>query len=138
MKITDELIETYFRRHRDHKPQDHWAWQSVFNTIQNDSLEDGWDLTIALLAAAPSKKALAFVAAGPLENLLGRHGLKLLSRVKAQATADTRFRYALAAVYLREEAEFYNALLSLVCQYELHEIDPIDNTPYDDHNLIPG
>lgn len=51
---------------------------------------EAWHLTLALIERAPGEEALAYVAAGPLEDLIGRHGRGFADRIVAEAQANAR------------------------------------------------
>ena len=74
--------------------------------------EVGWDLILMLVGAAPDDDALAWVAAGPLEDLLCEHGPAFISRAEALAQSDKRFRACLALVWgsNRMEAGVYERM----------------------------
>jgi hypothetical protein len=56
-------------------------------------------LTVDLVAASPDDQVLAAVAAGPLEDLLGRWADLLIDRVEVQARRDAKFRRCLTGVW---------------------------------------
>jgi hypothetical protein len=51
-----------------------------------------------LIADASDEKSLAYVAAGPLEDLLHKHGDVVIDRVELHARTDPKFRLALTGV----------------------------------------
>ena len=61
--------------------------------------EAAWPAIVRLVACAENDEALAYIAAGPLENLLADHGPTFIERVEAQAAHDSRFRRALKGVW---------------------------------------
>lgn len=61
--------------------------------------EEAWPVILALLERAPDDLAIAFVAAGPLEDLIRDHGPRFLDRLEAQARTSARFRGALSGVW---------------------------------------
>lgn len=64
-----------------------------------DGAEDAWPVIVALVEGAPDDEAVAFVAAGPLENLIRDHGPRFLDRLEAQARTSAHFRDALSGVW---------------------------------------
>jgi hypothetical protein len=56
---------------------------------------EAWRLTLGLIERAESNEALAFVAAGPLEDLIREHGGAFADRIVAEAHTNERLRKAL-------------------------------------------
>lgn len=133
-----ELVTRYLRYCDDKNDDDFSGWEEVDKIVQKNSLDDGWEITTLLIDAAQSKKALANIAAGPLEDLLKRHGLKIVSKLKEEAQKKEKFRYALAGVWLSEDLEIYKEWLSLIEIYNLADMDPIDKSAWSEDNPIPS
>jgi len=62
------------------------------------------DVIQALVDAAPTDADLAFVGAGPLEDLMShhRHGVTFVDEVERHARQDPRFRIAISGLWLAE------------------------------------
>jgi len=60
---------------------------------------DLFPIVLEMVRQAPDDDGLAFVAAGPLEELLKFHGESILPMVEAVALTDARFRRALSGVW---------------------------------------
>jgi hypothetical protein len=67
------------------------------------SAENAWPIVLALVQDAPDEEAPAYVAAGPLEDLIRQRGAQFGDRVVEQARQDERFREALLGVWGIEE-----------------------------------
>lgn len=63
------------------------------------NLDRAWPIILALIEHAPDDEALAFVATGPLEDLIHRHGQRIGDQIVEQARRDPRFRQALGDVW---------------------------------------
>ncbi len=61
--------------------------------------EDAWPLVLALIERAPDDEALAYVAAGPLEDLVRHYPQTFADRLVENTRRDPRFRAALAGVW---------------------------------------
>jgi uncharacterized protein DUF6869 len=72
----------------------------VFDRLLDDppDLSSAWAIILSLIDHAPDDAALAFIAAGPLEDLIHRHGQSLGEELVSQARRDARFRQALGGV----------------------------------------
>jgi hypothetical protein len=64
-----------------------------------DDPNEAWILTLALVDRAPNQEALSFVAAGPLEDMLRRHGLGYAHQIAVEASSNARLREALNYVW---------------------------------------
>ena len=77
-----------------------WAWEAMREMLWHQP-EAAWPVILRLIARAENDETLAYIAAGPLENLLADHGPTFIERVEAQAMHDSRFRRALTGVWGR-------------------------------------
>ena len=106
----DDLITGYFRdwermlspsrAERMAEPDDRlsdWLIAALFR--DGDAPEEVWPIIVALVDRAPNDEALGFVAAGPLEDLIRRHGQQFEDRLVERARRDRRFRQALRGVW---------------------------------------
>jgi hypothetical protein len=107
---TDTLVAGYFARYAAMRGDrsERLAAERTADPAA-DSLDDafgpggdpeaGWPLLIALIEHAPDDEALAFVAAGPLEDLIRHHGPRFGERLVDRARQDERFREAIRLVW---------------------------------------
>jgi hypothetical protein len=98
-----ELVTAYLRHFAAKDQTLFWAWQRVEEIIWTNP-DHAWLITLALIAEAPNEMCLAYVAAGPLEDLLDRHGQVVIDRVELQARRDSKFRLALSNVWGQSNA----------------------------------
>jgi Family of unknown function (DUF6869) len=75
--------------------------EALDSLIQYDP-ERAWPLMCEIIGQITDDGALAFAAAGPLENLLVRHPL-FIDRVESLARQDPHFRHALSGVWIDGE-----------------------------------
>lgn len=87
---------------RDRDPELSWAWDKVDAEGWHDP-EAKWDVILQLVGLAESDVELQAIGAGPLEDLIGMYGPRVIDRVALQAGADPKFMAALAAVWVTEE-----------------------------------
>jgi hypothetical protein len=59
-----------------------------------------FDMLLALVGSAADDEALAYLGAGPLENLINSRGHEFVEQVEESARRDPLFRKALANVQL--------------------------------------
>ena len=93
-----------------------WAWDAV-NRLCHEAPLDAWPIILRLVELADDDKLLGDIGAGPLEDLLKKHGALLLTHVESRAASDTQFRKALSSVWLSDrESDVAKRLLDLGCQ----------------------
>jgi hypothetical protein len=92
------LIARYFEHWRTKDEELFDAWDEVYE-ITHYEPERGWALVLKLLEAAPDDRALCYVAAGPLEDLIVIHGERLLPLIVAAIATNARLRDAIPAVW---------------------------------------
>jgi hypothetical protein len=78
---------------------DFWAWEAVTEFVERAPAGDAWGLVVDLVRRAPDE-VLGNVAAGPLEDLVRRHGAALVDWIEGEGRRDERFRWALGGVWL--------------------------------------
>lgn len=78
--------------------------------------EDVWRTVMTLVETAPSDPALAFVGAGPIEDLAVHHGDAFVDRLATAARRDARFRYALRCAWLDSAPEHVRTALAVFRQ----------------------
>jgi hypothetical protein len=94
----NEIADAYLRYHARKQEADRWAWEKVEDLIEHD-LDEAWRIICALVSKASSDEALAYVAAGPLENLLVRHGPAVIDKVEDESRNNSRLQLALSGVW---------------------------------------
>src|SRR5438105_560123 len=68
-----------------------WA-QQLASDLTNDDPNLGLDFVFSVLDRNPSTEVAGFLVAGPLEDLLDKHGAVVIERVEAKATQQSEFR----------------------------------------------
>ena len=74
---------------------DHAVWEEVEDLVRTDP-EAAWVVVQELVRRAARDEVLAYIAAGPLENLLCYHPHLFIDRVEALDGQDAHFRRALS------------------------------------------
>jgi hypothetical protein len=78
-----------------------WVFGLVDHVCTDDPTR-AIELIRALVSEAKNDEELAYVGAGPLEDLLRRQGPEAIALIEREAAADRRFRFALAGVWPSE------------------------------------
>jgi hypothetical protein len=94
----DTLADAYLRQWADKRDEDRWANEQVDSIIQSDA-DDGWEITLLLVQKAGSDAALAYISAGPLEDLLNNHGSQVIDRIEQECKNNSRLPLALSGVW---------------------------------------
>jgi hypothetical protein len=72
-----------------------WAWEAVSKACTEDP-ERAWRLMLKILSATDSAHVIECLGAGPLEDLLAKHGVSVIDRAEKLATTDAKFRTCLS------------------------------------------
>jgi hypothetical protein len=101
LPMTDKLIEDWVRYHIEGPgaPVSRFAASEKVDELVHTDPEVGWSIVLRLVEEAPDDLVLSSVAAGPLEDLLRKHGNAVLDRVEEEARRDPKFRRCLTGVW---------------------------------------
>ena len=113
-----QLAEAYLRQFRTGADDDAWAFDAVVERCS--SLAEGIPLAIACVKAAATERELAYVAAGPVEDMLKWHGEEALEKFKVVADHNGAMRRALEGVWLDPGDSVYSSWLALAKDYGLN------------------
>jgi hypothetical protein len=94
----EELAATYLLYYSLKRQQDWWAWEEVDSLVRLNPSE-AWEVTRILVKTASSDEALAYVAAGPLEDLLTKHGPVVIEYIENESQQNERLQLALSGVW---------------------------------------
>ena len=81
-----------------------WAFVKLYDLVR-DEPEHAWRTIEEILRMDSCDAMLAYVAAGPVEDLLVHHGAEFIERVEEQAGRDPIFRKMLGAVWRNKISE---------------------------------
>ena len=99
--LTDEdliLISGYLTNYSTGDKSYFWAYEEIVEMTSTDP-ERLWLLMLEMIRRTTDEETLAYIAAGPLEDLLKDHGNEFIERIENLARSDQRFRSALAGVW---------------------------------------
>jgi hypothetical protein len=115
MNSSSELISAYLTHFRTKDDSLSWAWTAVDDAMYE--LQPGLSLCLELIEATENEEELAYVAAGPLEDLLVRVGVLAANSLEIPVRKSIKARLALSCVWLNPEAAAYPKWHYLVQQY---------------------
>ena len=116
------LIEAYFENYRrliEGKSQDDTIWiLDLVDKLIHDEPDKALEFIVNLINMSKDTAMLAFVAAGPLEELLVYYGTAVIEKLKIVADTSDNIQLALSGVWLdEEEDEIYSAWYDLMKRY---------------------
>jgi hypothetical protein len=95
----DRIIREYLAYGTTPVGQVRWGWAGDrMRNIIAGAPDIAWELVTHLIDIAPSERALRYFAAGPLEDLLSKHGPYLIARAEERARENPVFLRALRVV----------------------------------------
>ena len=94
------LAATYLRQYETDSKDDFWAYKQVDELVKKNP-QAGWRITRRLIDLAPDG-ALAYVAAGPLEDMVNLWGNELRDEIEQEARRNRRFLEALSLIRVYE------------------------------------
>ena len=117
----DEIAATYLRYYVLKLQEDSWVVREMDMLVRDDPTE-AWEVTRILVNTAPSDEALAYVAAGPLEELLHKHGPVLIDRIEEESRENARLQLALSGVWgLDRSHPVFDRWYALMCKFGFAE-----------------
>lgn len=107
--LVDGWIRRYENLERDNsatmdEAENFWPYQAFDTVVLHDPVR-AFNLVLQILAKTQNDFVLSNLAAGPLEDLLARHGSVVIERVEHHAKVNDRFRDLLAGVWRNTIAE---------------------------------
>lgn len=94
MTSQPELVSAYLAHYRTKNDSLSWAWEAVDDAMHK--LELGLPLCLELIEATENDAELAYVAAGPLEDLLMRVGAPAANALENPVHRSIKARLALS------------------------------------------
>jgi hypothetical protein len=110
----EALADAYLRHHALNAKEDQWAFGRVMDMCR-DEPQQVLCLTLLLISKAGNDdRVLAYVAAGPLEDILSGHGLAVIDRIERESEGNVRLQLALSGVWGLEGTAVHERWLSLM------------------------
>ena len=99
MQSQSDVVSTYLQHYRTKDDALFWAWDFVNRLVLGPNPVEAWELVLRLIRAACNDAERSYIAAGPVEDLLRRHGSAIWTRVEGAARADDGVRKTLMGVW---------------------------------------
>jgi hypothetical protein len=85
-----------FREHKGH--DEFWAWEEMDRLCRSEP-ELCWQLILEILETPHHESVGTALAAGPLEDLIAKHGATFIERIESRAKTDPKFKDLLGGVW---------------------------------------
>jgi hypothetical protein len=114
MQRTSQDLATGYLRHFETRADDYWwAWEEVSERLMRGSNSEAIDIATALVAACESEEQLAYVAAGPIEDILCRDAAAYLI-IDKECKRFAKFLRAVHLAYMDESDESFQRWKALL------------------------
>lgn len=107
-----EIVEAYWKEYELRRSANRpdrlraddffWAWEAVYEAGR-DNPGKSLPLLVALADAAPDDAALAYLGAGPVEDLVNDHGERLIDAIESAAHEHLAFARTLSGINYRAD-----------------------------------
>ena len=98
----DNLADNWIRYRyapRDSAEAEATAWATDLYDLEYDDPETLWLLILNIHGKDQSTRVQEVLSAGPVEDLLAKHGERFIDRVEAEAMKDPKFAHLLGGVW---------------------------------------
>lgn len=114
-----------------------WAFECI-DTLVGDVPEKALEFLLFALPRFTENSDVAWLAAGPMENLVGIHGKRLIDRIELEAGRDGRFSLLLSGIWGEPstDPEIWRRVQAAVQQGPWIDLD--HRTPQGSAPAIPG
>lgn len=113
----EAIADAYLSHHKTKREDDAWAFDEVWDMVRNHP-DIALELTLLLLTKSGDDDAtLAYVAAGPLEDLLKLHGPTVIDRIERESKDSSRLQLALSGVWGLRGLPVFDRWYALMLRY---------------------
>ena len=102
-KTDEEIADGYIAlQHAPKKAKERddlfWSFEAMCDVVESEP-ERALELILMILSRDDSAPVVQILAAGPLEDLLARHGAAIIGKVEAAARRNPKFAFLLGGVW---------------------------------------
>lgn len=96
------IAESWIRLHESKQgsagyEREFWSFEAI-DELTHNSPHEAFDVIVTIARLCKNEKCLAYLGAGPIEDLMLYFGLEVIERVEAEAKGNSQFKKALKAV----------------------------------------
>lgn len=99
-RLVEAWIRVMLKEDSDEHDPDFWAYSELDRMVDEEP-EAAWPVILEILRRNQSTAILEVLSAGPVEDLLARHGEAFVERVEQEARTDANFATMLGGVWQR-------------------------------------
>lgn len=96
--LADWLVLQHSEQGSEEYESAFWSFERVWE-LCCDEPEEAWEFILAALRADSSNKVKEILSAGPLEDLLSKHGQRVIQHVESEARRNPHFASLLGGVW---------------------------------------
>ncbi|MGD0020060.1 MAG: DUF6869 domain-containing protein [Candidatus Limnocylindrales bacterium] len=112
-RLQEAIVDGYIAQARGWAGDNHWSW-TFLTVLLEEAPALGWPILRDIVRQAPDE-ILAYLGAGPLEDILAEHGFETIEAIEQEARDSQQFRRALAGVWPgRLPAPIWTRVVALV------------------------
>lgn len=111
-----EIIDAYLNYYRTKKEEYWWAYEKVTELVESP---DGLAFVNELIQACHNDAEIAYVAAGPLEDLITKHHLEIKNALIELVRKEKKMRQAVQGVWLTEGSAPRKTLDEILKKFDL-------------------
>lgn len=105
----DQLVEDWIKLQLSERSSNEyelhfWAFDRLWE-ITIDQPDLAWELILRILSQNQSDRIMENLSAGPLEDLLAKHGAGIIERVEIEAKQNPQFAFLLGGVWRNSMAD---------------------------------
>lgn len=115
-----KLTKIAFEKSYDHPEADELFWASMKLTdLVSDEPQTAWNIILRILNADQDPIILMNLSAGPLEDLLAKHGKQIINVIEAEAATNKAFRELLSGVWKNSmDDEIWSRVQAVIMKYD--------------------
>jgi hypothetical protein len=111
-----EIIDAYLHYYRSKNDEYWWAYQEIVDLVDSP---DCLPFIVELIHACHNDAEIAYVAAGPLEDLFNKHHLAVKDQLNELVRKDEKMRKAIQGVWLAQGSPSRKTLDEILKKYNL-------------------
>lgn len=122
----DSLADSYLR-HSGETTDEALKFHGAMLLLIAEEPDIAWTVMLRMIDIADSKEQLAYIAAGPIEDLLSGYGVRFVERARLHAREDTKFLYAIANVWLDKNDAAYVHVQNIMAENNIESADDAES-----------
>jgi hypothetical protein len=114
---TEEVFATKYLRHCVSRLGEDFCAFEEMDRLVRENPQVAWAVTKLAVEQAPTDKVLAYIAAGPLEDLLKRNGPEIIDELERLARTEDHMRFAVCCVWIDQKFPVSSRVHQLIREF---------------------